>query len=63
MMMLHCIEFQERHFVRKDTLSGKEGRRELTSERRTQIECELEILLSLRENDKSHLPNALRFLD
>ena len=49
--------------LRKDTLSGKEGRRELTSERRTKMECELEILLSLRENDKSHLPNALRLLD
>ena len=45
------------------TLSGKEGRRDLTSERRTQIECVLEILLSLRENDKSHLPNALRLLN
>ena len=27
------------------------------------MECELEILLSLRENDKSHLPSALHLLD
>lgn len=49
--------------LRKDTLSEKKGKRGMTSASRDQMEIELEFLTHLKENDKSHLPAALRILD
>ena len=49
--------------LRKDTLSGKEGKRKLTAESRRSMENELDILLSLKSLDKSNLPVALKLLD
>ena len=49
--------------LRKDTLSEKKGKRKLTSDSRGQMETELDLLLQLKQPNKSHLPEALKLLD
>lgn len=49
--------------LRKDTLSEKKGKRKPTPVSRDQMELELDLLVKLRETDKSQLPEALKILD
>ncbi|KAL9984460.1 hypothetical protein ACROYT_G006754, partial [Oculina patagonica] len=49
--------------LRKDTLAEKKGKRKPTQVSRDQMELELDLLVKLRETDKSQLPEALKILD
>jgi len=49
--------------LRKNILSEKKGKRKKATQSRSQMESELDFLVKLKENDKSHLPEALKILD
>lgn len=49
--------------LRKDTLSAKKGKRKITTKTRSQMESELDLLLKLKESDKTNLPESFRLLD
>ena len=49
--------------LRKVTLSEKKGKQKTTMHSRSQMESELDFLVKLKENYKSHLPEALKIVD